>query len=180
MSINPENASAVAAPYSRAQKVYVRNVIIELFGAMRELSLKQFLTDDMYLFFVTMIEEVLLARTNATNGRAFKAKIDLVRSFVNQNGRPFRASVEQVEAAIADGTVPRTYVMVNGRSSAPSWTSAPGRSRRKAPVPTPRPPSTAPLRRSKQSGSLPAHVTRLLESHPAHVESKRAGGLAGR
>lgn len=116
MSINPENASAVAAPYSRAQKVYVRNVIIELFGAMRELSLKQFLTDDMYLFFVTMIEEVLLARTNATNGRAFKAKIDLVRSFVNQNGRPFRASVEQVEAAIADGTVPRTYVMVNGRA----------------------------------------------------------------
>ena len=102
MSINPENASAVAAPYSRAQKVYVRNVIIELFGAMRELSLKQFLTDDMYLFFVTMIEEVLLARTNATNGRAFKAKIDLVRSFVNQNGRPFRASVEQVEAAIPE------------------------------------------------------------------------------
>ena len=106
------NGSPAVAPFSKAQSGYINNFLRELFPALREISLKKVLTNDVQVYWVEVIEEVLKARTQRAQHRVLQAKIDLVRSFVRPNGRPYRVTVEETEAAIADGTIPEIFVQV--------------------------------------------------------------------
>lgn len=91
--------------FSKLQLSLIRSAILKLLPAMAAIKLTEFLRDEDYAYWLSIVKQIL-AKQSA------QAKAQLVASFLDGNGRPYRATLAQVETAIASGTVPPTFLPV--------------------------------------------------------------------
>lgn len=94
--------------FNKAQKKLVIKAMLRHLGDVQAIRLDEYLTDGLTAVYVDLIEQILAVLT-------VKAKRDLVASFLDGYGKPFGATLEQVEAAFAKGKVPPTFVVRNHR-----------------------------------------------------------------
>jgi len=96
--------------FNRAQTRLVIRAALRHLGDIAAIRLDEYFAEAPALVgvYVDLIERVLAALSQ-------KAKEVLVASFLDSNGKPFGVTLEQVEAAMAKGKVPATYVIKNRR-----------------------------------------------------------------